>query len=98
MEKQKKRFTIKELDWKYGIEVSKLREDLDEVEKLGATHIEIDASVFYDCAELTIEAECERFETDEEFNFRIDKNKRYEESTKKRELEQLGKLRLKYGK
>lgn len=40
MEKQIKRFEVNYLlDWKYSVEISKIKEDIEE---LGATHIEIE--------------------------------------------------------
>ena len=98
MEKQTKQFNVDyNLDWEYGIKISKLREDLDEIEKLGATHIEIEAGVFYDCAALTIEAKCERLETDEEFEKRTNAIKQREALAKQRELNELNRLKKKYG-
>lgn len=98
MEKQVKQFDVDfNFDWTYGIKISKLRADLDELEKLGATHIDIKASVFYDSSELTIEAKCERLETDEEFEKRVNKIKQREALEKQRELNELNRLRQKYG-
>jgi len=98
MEKKIKAFKIKDLDWGYSIEISRLREDLAEIEKLGATHINIEASVFYDCAELTIEAISERIETDEEFDYRLNSIKKQEDFLRQKELEKLQELKLKYEK
>lgn len=97
MEKQVKQFDVKfNFDWGYGVEISKIRADLDELEKLGATHIEIEANVFYDSATLNIEAKCERLETDEEFKKRINEIKQREAITKQRELNELNRLKQKY--
>ncbi len=99
IEKLKKQFKVDySLDWEYGIEITKLREDLDALEKLGATHIDIEPYNSYDCAYVEIEAKCERFETDQEFENRVAELKRREQAIKNRELEQLEKLKLKYGK
>jgi len=98
MEKKIKAFKIKDLDWGYSIEISRLREDLAEIEKLGATHINIESSVFYDCAELTIEAISERIETDEEFDYRLNSIKKQEDFLRQKELEKLQELKLKYEK
>ena len=97
MEKQTKQFNVDyDLRWEYGITISKLRQDLDELEKLGATHIDIDVSVSYDCANITIEAKCERLETDEEFEKRTNAIKQSEASVKQRELNELNRLKQKY--
>jgi 2-methylisocitrate lyase-like PEP mutase family enzyme len=99
MEKETRRFEINySLDWEYGVEISKLKKDIEELEKLGATHIEIEASVSYDCACLTIEAKAERIETDEEFKNRVDAVNKRNEDIKRRDLEQLEMLKSKYGK
>lgn len=105
MEKIKKKFKVDYvLAWTYGIEINKLREDLDALEKLGATHIDIEPynvdvyEPYNDCAYVDIEAKCERFETDQEFENRVAQLKSLEQTTKNRELEQLEKLKLKYGK
>ena len=98
MEKEVRRFKIDySLDWEYGLEIKKLKEDIEAIEKLGATHVGIESGVSYDCAYVTIEAMAERIETDEEFNARVAEiNKRHEEN-KRRELKQLETLKSKYG-
>ena len=98
MEKQVRNFKIDySLDWTYGVEISKIRADLDAVEKLGATHIEIEHGVSYDCSYVEIDAISNRLETDEECKARIDEMTKRQEEIKRRELEQLEKLKLKYG-
>ena len=84
-------------DWTYGVEIKKLREDLEALEKLGATHVEIEHGISYDCSYVEIVAMCERVETDEEFKARVDEVNRRQEKNKRRELDQLEKLKLKYG-
>ena len=98
MKKLKRSFKVNyTLNWSYGIEISKIREDLDAIEKLGATHVEIEASVQYDSATLEIEAISDRFETDEEYNVRIEEMKRRKSSLKQQELNELNRLKSKYG-
>jgi len=84
------------LDWTYGIEIKKIREDLDAIEKLGATHVEIEHGSNYDCSYVEIDAYAERIETDEEFNVRVAEDNRRREENRRKELEQLEKLKLKY--
>ena len=99
MDKKVRQFKIDyDLDWEYGVEIKKLREDLEALEKLGATHVEIESSVSYDCAYTTIEAFVERMETDEEYQARIDQEQRLKDEIARRELDQLRKLQEKYGK
>ena len=98
MEKEIRVFEVNYLlDWDYRVEISKLRADLDAIEALGATHVEIESSIMYDCAEITIEPISERLETDEEFKARVDEVEKRQSEIKMRELEQLEKLKSKYG-
>jgi len=98
MEKVNRRFNIvfNFENWEYGIEIKKMREDLDALEKLGATHIEIDSETSYNCSYVSIEGYTNRDETDEEYNERIERVQAEKEEIKKNELEQLKKLKLKY--
>jgi hypothetical protein len=98
MEKKERDFRIEySLDWTYRVEISKIRADLDAVERLGATHIEIEHGVRYDCSYVEIDAISNRIETDEEYKARIDRITKRQEEIKRRELEQLEKLKSKYG-
>lgn len=98
MEKQEIDFEIPySLDWTYGIEISKLREDLDAVEKLGATHIEIEHGAIYDCSYVEIDAIARRMETDEEFQERVRQINQRQEEQKRREVQELERLKSKYG-
>ena len=96
MDKEKKRIEVKDLDWEYGMPINRIREDLAELEKLGVTHIYIDSYESYGDSYLDIKAISERLETDEEFNDRINKQKKREADIIRREKEQLRILQLKY--
>lgn len=98
MKKQVRRFKVPfNFDWTYGVEIKKLREDLDELEKLGVTTIDIEAQENYGSASVTIEAYVNRLETDEECQARIDVENRRQEEQRRRELELLEKLKARYG-
>jgi hypothetical protein len=98
MEKEEMDFRIPySLNWAYGIEISKLREDLDAVEKLGATHIGIEHGVSYDCSYVEIDAIARRMETDEEFQERFRQINQRQEEQKRREIQELERLKSKYG-
>ena len=98
MEKEIGRFKVDYLlDWEYRVEISKLRADLDAIEALGATHVEIESITRYDSAYVTIEPISERLETDEEFKARVEEVEKRQSEIKRRELEQLEKLKSKYG-
>ena len=88
----------RDLDWTYGIEIKRLREELDWLEKEGATHIGIEPYSSYDSACVDISAYANRIETDEEFKERIEKQQAWQKAIEEREIEQLKKLQEKYQK
>lgn len=97
MEKEVRQFKVNyDLDWLYQVEISKIREDLDAIEKLGATHVIIESGMSYDCPYTTIEAVSEHLENDEELADRIKEETKFQDEIKRRELEQLKQLKLKY--
>ena len=97
MEKLTKRIKVDYfLEWEYGMSIYDLRKDLDKIEKLGATHVDIEAYTSYDCAYVGIEPILQRTETDEEAIKRVSDEESRMEMLKKRELEQLKKLKEKY--
>lgn len=99
MEKEIRKFKVEySFDWTYGVEIKKMREDLDALEKLGATHVEIEPGISYDCHYVEIYATADRIETDEEFNKRVAETNRRQADNERRELEQLQRLKLKYEK
>lgn len=99
MKKQKIKVKIPFLfEWTYGIDISKIKEDLRTLENLGATIIEIESEDSYGSSSVIIEAFCRRIETDEEYLQRIEKHKKHKDEIKRIELEQLEKLKAKYDK
>ena len=84
------------LHWTFGVEISKIREDLDMIEKLGATHININYGPWEDEAYCDIDAVCQRLETDEECARRLAEIQQWEDARTQRELDQLKNLRAKY--
>jgi len=97
MEKREIDFKIKyDLDWSYSVSIAKMKEDLYELEKLGATHIDIEIDYCYDDTFISIESISRRIETDEEFKKRCDENNSRITLNRNRELEQLRILQLKY--
>ena len=90
MKKQNRRFKVDfHFDWTYGVEIKKLREDLDALEELGVTTVEIEAEESYGSASVIIEAFINRMETDEECKVRIDAENKRQEELKQRELQEL---------
>ena len=72
MEKRIKRFEVNYgLNWLDGVEISKIKADIEELEKLGATYVEIDIAYSYGDTYIEIIATSKRLETDEECQLRI---------------------------
>jgi len=85
-------------DWSEGIEIEKIKEDIKELEKLGATHIEITSHAEYDSHYVDFKGICKRIETDEEFEQRKKESRQRNERIKEMELKKLEELKLKYEK
>ena len=97
MEKQIIKSEVKfRFDWTYGVELKKLKSDIEELEKLGVTEIEIEAEDNWGAPSVTIEAFTKRLETDEEFKERLDKEKKIKEYLVLTELLELERLKAKY--
>ena len=97
MEKQIRRFKVNfDFDWTYGVEIKKLKEDLETLEKLGVTEIEIEAEYNWGSPSVTIEAFTKRLETDEEFSERIRMKEQTKKSFEQMELEEYKRLKAKY--
>ena len=58
-------------DWLYGVSLKKIKEDIDALEEMGVTEIEIEPDDSYDNNSVSIEAYCTRLETDEELEERM---------------------------
>lgn len=98
MEKQERDFKINyPLDWTYGVSIEQLKKDIEEIEKLGATHVNIEHGISYDCSYVDIDVICRRIETDEEFEQRKKEDEAIQERRRQRELKQLAELKAKYG-
>lgn len=85
------------LDWSYSVTIEQIKKDIEELEKLGATRVEIGIYDDHGDSYLDIKAISERVETDEEYQERVDEVKRRKEYEKHRELEELKRLKDKYG-
>ena len=98
MEKQEQDFEINySLDWAYGVSIEQLKKDIEELEKLGVTHVEIEPGMSYDCPYVEIDVICRRIETDEEFEQRKKEVEARQAEHRQRELKQLAELKAKYG-
>lgn len=98
IEKIKRQFDLDyKLEWKYGVDISVIKKDIEELEKIGATMVIIDAENQYGECIVEIKAISERMETDDELKRRIFEQNKRDEAIKKRELEQFERIKLKYG-
>ena len=98
MKKLKRIFDVKyDLSWTCGVELSQLREDIDAIEKLGATSVNIEIVSEYGNDYVSAKAFALREETDEECIERIQQQAKSAEKFKQMELAQLEILKLKYG-
>lgn len=84
------------LDWTYGVSIAEIREDLNELEKLGATDVEIDIDDYHECTSISIKAVSKRMETDEEYEKRVMKENILANADRGRELAELERLKKKY--
>ena len=97
MEKQIREFGVNyRLKWLDRVEISKIKADIEELEKLGATHVDIDIAYSYGDTYVEIIALTNRLETDEECQLRIKEEGERMERKKQLELKQLENLKAKY--
>ena len=85
------------LNWAYGVEITEMEKDLKALKELGATHIEIEASVYYGDASLDMDAFIKREETDEEYEKRIENDEAYKARVEAKEKREYEKLKKKFG-
>ena len=93
MKEEKLEYIGEGLNWEEITEISNIRKDLDDIEKLGATHIQIDSELSVRILPFMM-----RLETDEEYKKRTDIVKERNERITKNELALLERLKLKYEK
>ncbi len=97
MEKQIRKFRVSfDFDWTHGVPLWRIKDDLDELEKLGVTEIVIEAEELYGNTSVSIEGFTMRLETDEEYDARIKKENQRQEAIKRKELDDLEFLKRKY--
>ena len=101
MKQQIRRFPVNYnlSNWYGGGSIEEIKRDIEKLESLGATHIEIDAdSDGYGGAYVSITAKSCRLETEEEVEIRVKKENEQAEKRKAYELAQLALLKEKYEK
>lgn len=99
MEKQIKQIEVSHcLAWNGLTEISEIEKDIEEIKKMGATHVEIGTFEEWGDTYVQTRAICEREETDEEFEGRKFQEKLEAEKERQRELALLNELKLKYEK
>lgn len=93
MEKILRKFKVNYyLDWN-GAEISQIKKDIEELEKLGATQIYLESDPYIKTIAFAL-----RLETDEEYQERVYKYNERQEVMKQRDLELLERLKSKYEK
>ena len=99
MRKQKKRFEVDfYLNWSRA-SVSKIREDLDAMEKLGVTNVDMDAYIdSCGSADLSFEVYTYREETDKEFENRVEETRDREQRLRDKDVDEFERLKLKLNK
>jgi hypothetical protein len=85
------------LGWAYEcVPIKEMRIQLDRIEQLGATHVELNTFNFHSDPYIDIRIYSERIETDEECAARLAAQAYDLELTKQREMAQLKQLKIKY--
>lgn len=85
-----------QLDWEYGVEISQIRKDIDALERLGATHVDVGIEDSWGDRFVKFSPISERMETEEELKLRVAAEKEREDRLRNIEIEQLRKLKEKY--
>lgn len=85
------------VDWKYGVPISIIKEDIIKLEELGTTHINIDMVDNYGDQYIEIKAEIHRLETDEEYEERTIREAYKLKTNEARELAEYERLKKKFG-
>ena len=83
-------------NWCWENEISQIKKDIEELEKLGATSISIEPYIEDDCSSVSIRATYEREETDEELEIRLSQTSLREQRIRQQELVLLAELKRKY--
>lgn len=97
MKKEIRKFAVDyELKWLWGVSISQIRKDLDELEKLGVTEIQIEPYESWGSVFANVDAYIERLETDEEYKERIESEIKRKEEERQREMQQYEALKKKF--
>ena len=98
MKNKIRRFDVNHyIQWWGGNLISDMREELDQMEAKGATHLLIDVEENYGSASISFQPYVEREETDSEAQQRLNEQAQKEANIRIAELQQLAMLRKKYG-
>lgn len=84
--------------WTHGVPLSKIKEDIEKLEKQGITHINIKLADYRGNQCISIETEIQRLETDEEFEERCNIEKAKWKKIEDRELAEFERLKKKFEK
>ena len=99
MEKKIMRLKVNyHLDWDDRVSIAKIREDLDELEKLGATDINIDYEDYFGTIFIKFKPFKEAIETDEEYEERIKNEQKQREAKRLESYNEYLRLKKEFGK
>jgi hypothetical protein len=98
MKKEVRKFSVNyQIQWGDETPISEIRKDLDALEKLGATEIDVYAVYMDYYPEVRMEAFSSRLETDEEYSARIASEKVTLEEVRQLEVAKMYAIKEKYG-
>lgn len=80
-----------------AVPIDIVKRDMNTLEQLGCTHIQITAHENFGCLSVEILPICRRFETDEEFKKRCQQEENRLKEIEQREKSELDRLKRKYG-
>ena len=84
------------IGWEYEVPLSLIKEDIEELEKLGVTHLNIEIETHYEDSEIVITPLKQREETELEMKARIEKEQNEVSVEKQRAIEQIEALKQKF--
>ena len=85
------------IEWNCYTPLNSLKHDIEQLEKLGVTHVSIEHGVdYYNNSSITMKALIIRMETDEELKKRKKNKERYDEELKQNDLMLYERIKSKY--
>jgi len=99
MKKIKRNFEVDfYFDWTYGVTLEKIKKDMESLERLGVTSIDIESDDYFGSTSVSIKAIRNRIETDEECKERTAREQAARKIAEQREMDQFNRLKAKFEK